>query len=314
LDPVIESQENYLYTEEDEVTPSSNVVKKRAAKKPAASLAAGGDQAEVSAAKDESSNVAKKRAAKKPAASLAAGGDQAEVSAAKDESSNGVKKRAAKKPAASLAAGGGPGKTETSAGVVQTSYEIPEVGDNKEPAGANGSRKRSDVATISRDDGQDVSVGDVLQPNSSSPEDDELVADQKSLSDGKASNTYQYDLEFIASQKEALLVERSTYLEQANSLREEAESLINEAEPGDVQFDEESGEGGTATVDRERDLALSAQALNAVEEINYALRKIEIGKYGVCEGCGQLIVKDRLEALPYARLCVACKSGGLSRR
>ncbi|MCL5047243.1 MAG: TraR/DksA C4-type zinc finger protein [Firmicutes bacterium] len=127
-------------------------------------------------------------------------------------------------------------------------------------------------------------------------------------------NTYRNDEEFLNSQKEALLAERATYLEQANSLREEADSLISESEPGDIQFDEESGEGGTSTVDRERDLALSAQALAAVEEINYALHKIEIGKYGICESCGELIVRDRLEALPYARLCVACKSGGLSRR
>ncbi len=81
-----------------------------------------------------------------------------------------------------------------------------------------------------------------------------------------------------------------------------------------MQFDEESGEGGTVTVDRERNLALSAQALAAVEEIDDALRKIERKSYGACERCGQAIPKARLRALPFARLCVACKSGGLSRR
>ncbi len=35
--------------------------------------------------------------------------------------------------------------------------------------------------------------------------------------------------------------------------------------------------------------------------------------YGACEHCGQPIPKARLRALPYARLCVACKSGGLHR-
>jgi DnaK suppressor protein len=85
-------------------------------------------------------------------------------------------------------------------------------------------------------------------------------------------------------------------------------------EPGDVQFDEESGEGGTVTVDRERDLALSAQALAAVEEIDHALQKIELGTYGLCESCGSPIPKVRLEVIPYARLCISCKSGGLSRR
>ena len=122
------------------------------------------------------------------------------------------------------------------------------------------------------------------------------------------------DERFLNHQRNVLEKERATYLEQANSLQEEAELLVAEMEPGDIQFDEESGEGGTVAVDRERDLTLSAQALEAVEEINAALAKIDSGKYGVCEGCGELIPKLRLEALPYARLCMACKSGGLSRR
>ena len=41
---------------------------------------------------------------------------------------------------------------------------------------------------------------------------------------------------------------------------------------------------------------------------------IETKMYGACENCGQPIPKARLRALPYARLCVACKSGGLHRR
>ncbi len=104
------------------------------------------------------------------------------------------------------------------------------------------------------------------------------------------------------------------YEGQAHDLRAEADSLALEREPGDVQFDEESGEGGTVTVDRERNLALSAQAGAAVEEIDDALRKIGRKTYGTCERCHQPIPKARLRALPYARLCVACKSGGLSRR
>jgi DnaK suppressor protein len=122
------------------------------------------------------------------------------------------------------------------------------------------------------------------------------------------------DEKFLSHQKAALERERVTYMEQANSLQAEADLLIAEMEPGDIQFDEESGEGGTVAVDRERDLALSAQALEAVAEIDAALDKIASGKYGICENCGQLIAKARLEALPYARLCIACKSGGLSRR
>jgi RNA polymerase-binding transcription factor DksA len=125
---------------------------------------------------------------------------------------------------------------------------------------------------------------------------------------------YANDTKFLTEQRELLQAERSVYASQALSLRAEADSLALEREPGDVQFDEESGEGGTVTVDRERNLALSVQATLSVEEIDDALRKIERTTYGACERCHQPIPKARLRALPFARLCVACKSGGLSRR
>lgn len=119
---------------------------------------------------------------------------------------------------------------------------------------------------------------------------------------------------FLAEHRALLLAERAVYEEQAEALKAEADSLAEEMEPGDIQFDEESGEGGTVTVDRERDLVLSAKAKDAVEEIDHALAKIASGTYGSCESCHNPIPADRLTALPYARLCVPCKSGGLSRR
>jgi DnaK suppressor protein len=125
---------------------------------------------------------------------------------------------------------------------------------------------------------------------------------------------YAKDHKFLEEIVELLAEERAIYSEQASSLRAEADSLALEREPGDVQFDEESGEGGTVTVDRERNLALSGQALLAVEEIDFASVRVDNKTYGYCERCFQPIPKPRLRALPYARLCVACKSGGLSRR
>lgn len=125
---------------------------------------------------------------------------------------------------------------------------------------------------------------------------------------------YAKEPKFLEEQRVLLFEERGVYDGQAHDLRAEADSLALEREPGDVQFDEESGEGGTVTVDRERNLALSAQAAAAVEEIDDALRKVERTTYGACERCYQPIPKARLRALPFARLCVACKSGGLSRR
>ena len=119
---------------------------------------------------------------------------------------------------------------------------------------------------------------------------------------------------FLQHQRELLFAERNNYTRQAEELKAQAEALALEHEPGDVQFDEEGGEGGTANVDRELDLHLSAQAQAAVEEIDLALAKIAVGTYGSCENCGTEIPRARLEALPHARLCVSCKSGGLAAR
>jgi RNA polymerase-binding transcription factor DksA len=140
------------------------------------------------------------------------------------------------------------------------------------------------------------------------------AAPPKKAAPPRPTATYVNDEKFLERQRQQLLAERAVYVEQAQNLKAEAESLVEEMEPGDIQFDEESGEGGTLTVDRERDLVLSAQAQLAVEDIDDALRKISRGRYGICEGCGELISKPRLEAMPFARLCIACKSGGLSRR
>ncbi|HKE72865.1 MAG TPA: TraR/DksA C4-type zinc finger protein [Acidimicrobiales bacterium] len=116
---------------------------------------------------------------------------------------------------------------------------------------------------------------------------------------------------FLEGQLEELERERANYLRQAETLQAEADSLTEDREPGDVQFDEESGEGDTLAVERERDLTLSAQARAAIEQIDRAVAKIHEGTYGRCENCGTAIPKERLKALPYAALCVKCKSGSL---
>lgn len=45
---------------------------------------------------------------------------------------------------------------------------------------------------------------------------------------------------------------------------------------------------------------------NEVEQIDLALSKMAVGDYGICESCGDDISTKRLEALPWARLCVDC--------
>jgi RNA polymerase-binding transcription factor len=111
-----------------------------------------------------------------------------------------------------------------------------------------------------------------------------------------------------------LIDELAQHVRQAEGLQAEAEALANEREPGDTQFDEESGEGDTLSVERERDLALSASARQTVEDITKALARMDDGSYGYCEVCGDRIPVPRLEAIPWADQCVKCKSRGERRR
>jgi RNA polymerase-binding transcription factor DksA len=112
----------------------------------------------------------------------------------------------------------------------------------------------------------------------------------------------------------SLVAERARHVQQADELAAEAEQLANEREGGDTQFDEESGEGDTINIERERDLLLSASAQQIVDEIDRALARIEDKTYGVCLPAGRRINLERLEALPYAETCVDCKARAERRR
>lgn len=119
---------------------------------------------------------------------------------------------------------------------------------------------------------------------------------------------------WLRSQEQLLREERATYLHQAESLQAEADELVADFESGDVQFDEDGGEGDTLSAERERDLQLSAQARAAVDEIDHALAKFATGTYGICEASGEPIPQERLEAIPWARVQVAYKAGGFGSR
>ena len=126
--------------------------------------------------------------------------------------------------------------------------------------------------------------------------------------------TKEFDLKFLASQRSLLLELRGTLTKQANRLEDEANSLIEDVEMGDVQFDEEGGEGDTMVVERERDLVLSAQARHEVEEIDAALERIKRGEYGYSVHSGLPIPRERLKAIPWTQESVQERVGGIGRR
>jgi RNA polymerase-binding protein DksA len=60
----------------------------------------------------------------------------------------------------------------------------------------------------------------------------------------------------------------------------------------------------TDLLEREIDWTLEENSEQLLSEIDAALARIDAGTYGLCERCGRPIDADRLEALPWATLCL----------
>jgi len=62
-----------------------------------------------------------------------------------------------------------------------------------------------------------------------------------------------------------------------------------------------------STAERARLISLVKGLRVNLKDVEHALAKVERGTYSVCERCGEPIGAERLEAIPWARLCIGCK-------
>jgi DnaK suppressor protein len=107
--------------------------------------------------------------------------------------------------------------------------------------------------------------------------------------------------------RKQLVEEREELQRQASEIEEASFGTPQSELTGEVSFDEEYADAGTATFERERDLSLTNNIRDLTEKIDRALDRIEQGTYGLCERCGKPIEKARIKALPYATLCIKDK-------
>jgi RNA polymerase-binding protein DksA len=105
----------------------------------------------------------------------------------------------------------------------------------------------------------------------------------------------------------ALEHERGELQAQLAELEESSFSTPQSEVSGEVAFDEEYADSGTATFERERDLSLENNIRDLLTKIQGALSRLDNGSFGICERCGKPIEKARLEVLPYANLCIKDK-------
>lgn len=76
----------------------------------------------------------------------------------------------------------------------------------------------------------------------------------------------------------------------------------------DIHLDEGFADAAQTTSERARVISLAEGLHQRLENVQAALGRIEKGTYGKCERCGKDIAPERLEAVPAAKLCIACKS------
>ncbi len=107
--------------------------------------------------------------------------------------------------------------------------------------------------------------------------------------------------------RDRLRAERGDLQGQLSELEASTFSTNQSELSGEMGFDEEYADAGTATFERERDLSLVNNLRDLMERIDKALAKIDEGSYGLCDRCGKPIEKLRLKALPYANLCIKDK-------
>lgn len=112
---------------------------------------------------------------------------------------------------------------------------------------------------------------------------------------------------FMRKQKEKLLQLRDAMVDSMAGVAQD--TLRSRAEGSEASaFGMHQADAGSDAYDRDFALSLLSQEQDALYEIDQALRRIELGTYGVCEMSGKPIPHARLEAIPFARFTVECQS------
>jgi DnaK suppressor protein len=97
---------------------------------------------------------------------------------------------------------------------------------------------------------------------------------------------------------------RSTLLDEGRRLRAEvAETIIA---PGQMTYGSQAA-AASQVFDQQRDLALRERNQQHLAQVEAALARLDAGTFGTCTSCGRPIARERLDAIPWAALCIDCQ-------
>ena len=108
--------------------------------------------------------------------------------------------------------------------------------------------------------------------------------------------------------RDKLISLRGKILDDVTGLENDALNQTPKDQSGDLSgYSIHLADVASDSYERELSLTLASKEQMLLNDIDDALSKIESGTYGRCEICPNPIGEDRLEAIPYARLCLKCK-------
>ena len=109
--------------------------------------------------------------------------------------------------------------------------------------------------------------------------------------------------------KKLLLVKKKAQLEEMGGLMKTRVGETIKESTGDLSsYSYHMADQGTDAMEREMAFMFASKSGRLIYHIDEALRRIDEGEYGNSVSCEKPISKVRLEAVPYARLCIECKS------
>ena len=86
------------------------------------------------------------------------------------------------------------------------------------------------------------------------------------------------------------------------------DNALNKDHSRTTSMPNDMAELGSSNFDQEFTLSLLGSEKDALDQIDAALKRIKDGTFGRCEACNASIPMVRLQAIPYAALCVGCAS------
>jgi len=110
------------------------------------------------------------------------------------------------------------------------------------------------------------------------------------------------DQEFLDKMETALLALKSEIVDNLIASNDDFKEIMEGEEPKDL------ADIASDDIDRKMIEAIGSQELKRLKLIESAITRIKQGKYGHCIKCGKRIPQDRLMAIPYALMCIECKS------